>query len=76
MITESGSYVLTRSLASSGSVAVIEIMAAYVDLDLNGLSLSGGETATGIRVANVSGDAAARGPCCPSTSPPTSGLQD
>jgi len=56
VITENGSYVLTRNLSSTGSTPVIEIMAAYVDLDLNGLTISGGSTATGIRVASVSGE--------------------
>lgn len=56
VITEPGHYVVTRNIPSSGSVPAIEIMTSNVDLDLNGMSVGGGDTAPGVRVGNIMGE--------------------
>src|SRR5262245_46629374 len=56
VITEGGSYYLTRGLYATGTAPILDIQTSDVDIDLNGMSIGGNESAPGIRVGPFVGD--------------------
>ncbi len=51
VILADGKYVMTRNIVSAAGVPVIDIVAPYVDLDLNGFTIFGGPGAPCIQIS-------------------------
>ena len=71
-ISQPGRYVLTSNLVASGAVSSVQMIdggASFVDLDLNGFTLEGGQTCTGTPVATCTAARSTASATSPSSRP-------